>query len=184
MAIMAGVLNLKGIALAGLLQAQKLILASDQEVSIDPKFRIMTPEGDFLISITLANDPCERGHQLQQISRFMAWKRAWVFTVAGQLMNPDAVFCFGATHLDQIGTISTIERSPVRFGNPEWLEPKEIAGEILALLPRGEAALKAADLADLDIFFGPEGKFPALRLGDGGQWPRTIALRTAATLPA
>ncbi len=181
---MAGVLNLKGIVLAGLLQAQKLVLASDHEASIDPQFRIMTPEGDFLISMKLSDDPRELGHQLQQVSRFMAWRRAWVFTVAGKLMNPDALFCFGATHLDQIGAISTIERYPIRFGNPEWLEPKEIAGEILALLPRAGMALKAGDLADLDVCFGPDGKFPALRLGDGGQWPRTIALSAAATLPA
>jgi hypothetical protein len=129
----------------------------------------MSPEGDFLIPMTLADDPGERRSQLQQVSAFMARKRAWVFTVAGQLRNPDAVFCCGATHLDQIAAASTIELHPVRFGNPEWLAPEEIADELLALLLASETALNAGDLADLDVYFGPQGRFPALRLGDGRQ---------------
>jgi hypothetical protein len=168
---MAGVLNLKGVVLAGLMQAQKLVLANDKESGIDRQFRIMTPEGDFLISMPLPDDPCERARRLQQVSRFMASKRMWVFTMAGQLRNPDAVFCFGVVQPDQIAAISTVKRQPVRFGNPEWMEPNEIAGEILALLPGSDMALSAADRADLDVCFGPGGRYPALRLGDGGQSP-------------
>jgi hypothetical protein len=172
MVAVTGVLNLKGVVLAGLKQAQKLVLASGDDGGIDQQFRIMTPEGDFLIAMTLSGDPGERGIQLQLISALMAWKRASVFTVAGQLTDPDAVFSSGATHQDQIAAISAIERDPIRFGNPEWLALDVIAEETLALLAHGEAALKAVDLANLEVCFGSQGRFPALRLGDGIQFCR------------
>jgi hypothetical protein len=165
----AEVINLKGIVLAGLMQAQKLILASEDEAGINPQFRIMTPEGDFLIPMTPTDDPGARKRQLRQISAFLAWKKARVFTVAGQLINPETVFCLGATHVGQITAISKIERRPIRFRNPSWPAPEEFAGEILGLLPPSEGALNHQDLVDLHVYFGPEGRIPALRLGDGGK---------------
>jgi hypothetical protein len=166
-AIMPAILTLKGIVLAGLMQAQNLIRSIDGPGGIDLQFRIMTPDGDFLISMTLADDASERRRQLQHISMFMAWKMAAVFTVAGELINPDAVYCCGATRDEQIAVISAIERNPIRFGNPEWLAPDHAAGEIAALLPHGKVTLDAAGVASLDAYFGARGKFPAVRLGDG-----------------
>jgi hypothetical protein len=170
--IVAEVCNLKGIVLAGLRQAQKLIVTVDRGTGIDLQLRIMTPDGDFLISMTLAEDMRERERQLQQVSKFMAWKKAWVFTMAGALRNPDAVYCFGATHQHQIAVVSAIMRSHTGFGIPQWLTPEQIGEEIPALLPPGEAALDAADLALFDAYFGPLGKFPALHLQNGGRWHR------------
>jgi hypothetical protein len=163
---MAEILNLKGIVLAGLLHAQNLIRLIDDPGGIDPQFRIMTPDGDYLISMTLADDPDERLRQLQYISMFMAWKIAVVFTVAGELLNPAAVFCFGATHSDRM-VISAIEREPIRFSSPEWLTPDDVANEIAELLPHGVLTLDAAGIAELDAYFGARGKCPAVRLGDG-----------------
>ena len=125
----------------------------------------MTPEGDYLLSMPIADDPAEHAHQTQLLSRFMASKAAQVFTVAGQLADPDAVYCFGASHERQAAAIAAIERGPLRFGGVQWLDPEEIDAEILALLPRGEAAPGAAGLAELDAYFGARGKFPAVRLG-------------------
>jgi hypothetical protein len=164
---MAEILNLKGIVLAGLLHAQNLIRLIDDPGGIDPQFRIMTPDGDYLISITLADDPGERLRQLQHVSMFMTWKMAVVFTVAGELIDPAAVFCLGATHRDRMALISATERNPIRFSNPEWLAPDEVADEIAALLPHGELTLDAAVIAELDTYFGARGRFPAVRLGDG-----------------
>jgi len=58
---------------------------------------------------------------------FMAWKMASVFTVAGELIEPYAVYCFGATREDQIAAISIIERDPLRFSSPEWLDREQVA---------------------------------------------------------
>jgi hypothetical protein len=52
----------------------------------------------------LADDPLVRRSDLRQVSKFMAWKKAQVFTVAGELTNPDAVYCFGATPADRIAS--------------------------------------------------------------------------------
>lgn len=163
---MPGLLSLKGIVLAGLMQAQKLIGAEGSGGGIDPLFRIMTPEGDYLLSMPIAGGAREHAHQTQLLSRFMAAKAAQVFTVAGQLADPDAVYCFGASHERQAAAIAAIERRPFRFGGVEWLPPEEIDGEILALLPRGKTAPDAANLAELEAYFGAHGKFPAVRLGD------------------
>ncbi len=162
---MPGLLSLKGIVLAGLLQAQKLICAAGDEGGIDPLFRIMTPGGDFLLSMPIASDAREHAHQTHLLSRFMASKAAQVFTVAGQLNEPDAVYCFGASLERQAAAISAIERDPIRFGKVEWLPPEQIEEEILALLPRGEMALDAGIAAEIDAYFGEHGKFPAMRLG-------------------
>jgi hypothetical protein len=164
---MAAVLNLKGIVLAGLMQAQNLIRLINDPAGIDPQFRIMTLDGDFLISMALADDPDERMRQLQHVSMFMMWKTAVVFTLAVEPTNPNAIYCFGTTHTDQIAAISAIERNPTRFGSPEWLAQDDITDEIASLFPRGEAMLDAADIAALDGYFGARGKFPAVRLGDG-----------------
>ncbi|MGO8952718.1 MAG: hypothetical protein ACLPWS_21195 [Rhodomicrobium sp.] len=159
---MAGFLKLKGIVLAGLMRAQKRICVSDGEGGMDPQFHVMTPEGDFWISMPLADDPLECMRDLHKVSKFMAWKRATVFTVAGELTNPDAVYCFGGSHTDRIAALSTIERRPNRFSAPEWLPPEQVADEVLDLLPRSEVAL---DAAELDVYFGAHGRFPAVRLG-------------------
>jgi hypothetical protein len=165
--MMAAILNLKGIVLAGLMQAQNRIRLINGPGGIDPQFRIMTPDGDFLISMILADDADERTRQLRQVSMFMAWRMAVVFTVAGELINPDAVYCCGATRDERIAVISAIERNPIRFSNPEWLAPDGVADEIAALLTRDEVKLDAACIAELDAYFGVRGKFPAVRLGDG-----------------
>ncbi len=163
---MPGLLSIKGIVLAGLKQAQSLICAEGRGGGIDPLFRIMTPEGDYRLSMPIADDTREHAHQTQLLSKFMAVKGAQVFTVAGQLTDPDAVYCFGASHERQAAAFATIERAPFRFGSVEWLDPEEIADEILTLLPRGKMALDAPSLAELDAYFGAHGKFPAVRLGD------------------
>jgi hypothetical protein len=164
---MAVALNLKGIVLAGLMQAQNLLRSIDGPGRLDPQFRIMTPGGDFLISMTLADDPDERTHQLRHVSMFMAQKMALVFTVAVELHDPDALYCFGASREGQIAAISAIERDPIRFSSPEWLPPHGAASEIAALLPHGKVKLDAAGIAGLEAYFGVRGKFPAVRLGDG-----------------
>jgi hypothetical protein len=163
---MPGLLSIKGIVLAALMQAQKLISAAGKEGGIDPQFRIMTPEGDYLVVMPIADDEDEHRHQTQLLSKFMAAKAAHVFTVAGQMDDPGAVYCFGASLERQAAAFTLIERgNPMSFGAVEWLAPEDIADEILALLPRGQEAPDAATAAGIDAYFGERGKFPAVRLG-------------------
>lgn len=165
---MPGQLSLKGIVLAALMQAQKLISAAPGQGGIDPQFRIMTSEGDYLVTMPIASDEDEHRRQTQLLSKFMAAKGAQVFTVAGQMDDPEAAYCFGASHERQAAAFTLIERGdPLRFGAVEWLTPEEISGEILALLPHGREVPDAATAAQIEAYFGERGKFPAARLGDG-----------------
>ncbi len=103
-AFMGAPLHLKGIVLAGLMHAQKLIAHGCGE-GMDLQFRIMTAEGDFWIPMALADNPDEAAAQWELISKFMAWKKAPVFTMACELADPDAVYCFGATHSERIAAM-------------------------------------------------------------------------------
>jgi hypothetical protein len=164
---MPSLLSLKGIVLAGLMQAQKLILAAEEVGCIDPLFRIMTPDGDYLVSMPIAEDAREHRHQLGLLSAFMARKHALVFTVAAQMAAPEAVYCFAASGERQAGAMAAIERGPLRFGAVEWLPPEEIDEEILGLLPPDTGMPDEGAAAELEAYFGPGGRFPAMRLGDG-----------------
>jgi hypothetical protein len=84
-------------------------------------------------------------------------------TMAAELINPDAVYCVGVTHNEILCALSVMERNPIRFDEPDWLDANLVAAEILALLPRGEVALDAGDIAELESYFGPVGLFPAER---------------------
>ena len=84
---MLGQLSLKGIVLAALMQAQKLICAAGDEGGIDPHFRIMTPEGDYMVSMPIAEDAREHQHQPQLLSKFMASKNR-VTVVSTEPRNP------------------------------------------------------------------------------------------------
>jgi hypothetical protein len=37
---------------------------------------------------------------------------------------------------------------------------------VLALLPKGKVSIDAAAIVELEEWFGPEGKFPALKIGN------------------
>jgi len=59
---------------------------------------------------------------------------------------------------------SLIERNPLRFLPEQWLAPQQLDPDILALLPKGATTLTAVELAELQDWFGPRGKFPALKM--------------------
>src|SRR3990170_5863764 len=98
--------NFREIVLADLLRAQRLILRVQDE--IDPQFRIASPEGDWWIAITLADDLDERKRQMSLVSRFMQWKLSPAFTIASELKVPDAVYCIGVSHRECYGVMSLI----------------------------------------------------------------------------
>jgi hypothetical protein len=150
--------------LADLLRAQRLILRIQDE--IDPQFRIVSPEGDWWIGMTLSKNADEREKQFGLVSRFMRWKLSPAFTLAGELLTPDAVYCVGVSQHECHGAISRIRRNPIRFNDIEWFTPSQIGDEYPSLLPRGAATLDAREIIELEGWFGPSGKFPAMKIGN------------------
>jgi hypothetical protein len=155
--------NFREMVLADLLRAQRLILRIEDQ--IDPQFRIASPEGDWWIGMTLSADLQERHYQMRMVSRFMQWKLSPAFTIASELQVPDAVYCFGATHSECHAVMSLITREPITFGPEQWLSRDQIGDEYLALLPRGSGALDARAIVELAEWFGPSGRFPAMKIG-------------------
>ena len=105
--------NFRELVLADLLGAQRLILRIQDE--IDPQFRIASPEGDWWIGMTLDKNLQHRKRQIALVSRFMQWKLSPAFTIASELIQPDAVYCIGVSHRECYGIMSVIARNPIRF---------------------------------------------------------------------
>jgi hypothetical protein len=133
---------------------------------IDPQFRIASPEGDWWIGVTLSDDLQERTREMLLVSRFMQWKLSPAFTLASEIVSPDAVYCIGVSHRECHAAMSRIARHPLCFGEIEWLAPSQIGDEFTSLLPRGTAALDAQAIAELEEWFGPAGKFPAVKISN------------------
>ena len=156
--------NFREIVHADLLRAQRLILRIQDE--IDPQFRIASPEGDWWIGMTLVADPAERAKQMRMVSRFMQWKLSPAFTLASEIISPDAVYCIGVSHRECHAAMSRIKRDPIRFGEIERLQRSQIDDAYVSLLPRGKFTLDAPAIAELEEWFGEDGEFPAMRIGN------------------
>jgi hypothetical protein len=107
---------------------------------MDPQFRFSTPEGDYHLAVTLPADDYERRSMLRRVSAFMAWKQALGFTLASELIQPDAVDCLGVTAKEVRACLSRVRRQPRSwtkdsFGPLEWIERAQIGQEMIDLLP-------------------------------------------------
>lgn len=156
--------SLKDLVLADLRRAQRLIARIDDE--IDPQFRIASAEGDWWIAVTLPEDLAERARCFALVSDFMAFKASPAFVLAVELKEPDAVCAIGVTHKEVMGAVSLIERRPLSFAPVMWIDRAAIDDDTLALLPRGRRELSAKRVAEIDAWFGSEGKFPAMKIGN------------------
>jgi hypothetical protein len=157
--------NFREIVIADLLRAQRLILRIQDQ--IDPQFRIASPEGDWWIGMTLSDDPDERERQFRHISNFMRWKQSPAFTLASELIAPDAVYCISISTNECHAAMSRIRRNPIRFREMEWLSRTQIGDAYPSLLPRDQRELSRSEIADLVAWFGPDGRFPAVRINAG-----------------
>ncbi len=162
--------NMRELVEADLRRAARLVIKVQDE--IDPQVRIATPEGDFLIAVTLPNDDYGRRNVLWALSLFMAWKQALGFTLASEIYQPDAVYCFGLTYKERFACLARMRREPKpwtakNFGEVEWLPATSIDPVLVDLLPRGAREMTAKDLQTLDKWFGVQGKFPAVKVATG-----------------
>ncbi len=75
--------------LADEFQMSARVRAQGEEV---PRFRIFTPDGDYLILVQMLDDPADRERRLHLVAGFMAWKMASAFIVSGENTDPAGIF--------------------------------------------------------------------------------------------
>ena len=133
---------------------------------VAPAWRILTPEGDFLILTRFDPDkPKQRQRVLGLVPRFMAWKLATGFVLTCETWA-GAVLTIGVTHQECLGVIQHIRRTPtVSFGEPEWLPASSLDDTYFQLLPDGTTPVTAMEAKTLAVVFGEAGEMPARPLG-------------------
>jgi hypothetical protein len=138
-----------------------------------PAWRIMTPEGHFVILTRFDPDkPEQRERMLTLVPLFMTWKKAMAFVLTTETwLGPErtrsgeeAVLAIGVSHTQRMGVIRRIRRTPgLIFMTPEWLQPESIDEQYFRLLPSGQSAVTDQEVAILADVFGDDGELPARR---------------------
>ncbi len=146
------------------LAVSKGIVSDGDEVV--PRFRIMGPEGQFVILMELPDDAKERDRRMRLIAGFMTWKMAQGFVLSAETQTPDAITSLAVTRSGCGGFMHRIKRGRViSFGEAEGLGPQDVGDDLLALLPKRESTITAEQVRELERTFGPHGEMPAKRLG-------------------
>jgi hypothetical protein len=131
-----------------------------------PRFRIFTPEGQFVILLPVCDDAEDRGRRTRHIERFMAWKMATSFVVSGEAHRSDRITSFAVTRAECYGRARPIEgRTPLALGPLRRLGATDVQPELLGLLPHKETILSAEMVAELERVFANDGEMPATRVG-------------------
>jgi hypothetical protein len=122
--------------------------------------------------VTLPKDTYARRVIFRNLALFMAWKQSLAFTLASELIEPDAVYCVGITQRERFACLARIRREPrpwtaANFGDVEWLPESSIDPMLIELLPKGAREITAKDMATLEKWFGRNGKFPAINMVTG-----------------
>jgi hypothetical protein len=146
------------------LEVSKGIVSDGSEVV--PRFRIMTPEGQFLIFAELPDEAKERDRRMRLIASFMTWKMAVGFVLSAETSTPDAISSLAVTRDGAGGFMHRIKRGRIiTFGDAEELGVQNVGDDLLALLPKRESAISREQMRELEREFGPDGEMPAQRLG-------------------
>ena len=138
------------------------VILSGEEVV--PRFRVMTPEGDWTIFVPLPNGIHERMRRMRLVSGFMAWKSATTFVFSTETIAPDAVFATAIGRSEVLCVARPILRKPLSVGEITWLKREAVGDEIVTLLPRGCVELDTETEAALIRAFGPHGEFETKRM--------------------
>lgn len=115
---------------------------------IIPAWRILTPDGDFLILTRFDPDhPDQRERMLALVPRFMAWKLATAFVLTAETwLGPqctrsgeEAVLTIGVSRQQRLGVMRRVRRTPaIVFAPAEWLAADAIDEHYFRLLPIGQ----------------------------------------------
>jgi hypothetical protein len=129
------------------------------------RFRIFTPEGQFVIFVPLADDSRERDRRMGLIAGFMAWRMALGFVLSAELEAPDAITSFVVTRSERRGIMRRINRgAAISFGATEELDAQNAGDDLLAMLPARESAITFEQQRELERVFGEGGEMPAQRV--------------------
>jgi hypothetical protein len=141
---------------------------------IVPAWRIITPEGHFMILTRFDPDkPDQRERMLALIPRLMAWKMATAFVLTAETwLGPErtrsgeeAVLAIGMSRIERLGVIRRIRRTPGPvFMAPEWLRADAIDEGYYRLLPVEQSTVTTEEASMLAAVFGEDSDLPARRL--------------------
>lgn len=131
---------------------------------IDVQFHIASPEGGFRIAMTLSEDGAERSAQIRLISRFLGWKLARGFIMTGALLEPPVIFAAGVSYRECAVAFMIVNQKLLQFSAPQWLSDDQMDREMKALLPNDAPSFNEHDVDELREWFGPGGRFPAVRM--------------------
>jgi len=129
-----------------------------------PRFRVISPEGQWIIFVQLPDDLAERARRFNLVSAFMAWKLATGFILCNELYQPDSISAAYIGRDDCALVLRKINRKPLSFSEPIWLDRGAIGDEVIALLPPRELEIDAVQAAELQRLFGIGGELEARRV--------------------
>ena len=131
---------------------------------IVPRFRVITPEGEWIVFVPLPDDLAERQRRFRLVGAFMAWKMATAFVLCNELFEPDAISAAYVSRNERVLVLRKISRKPLSFGEPVWFDGSVIGDEVLQLLPPREVEIDAKTADDLQRVFGAGGELEAKRI--------------------
>jgi hypothetical protein len=138
-----------------------------------PRWRIWCADEDEHVIVTqFANDDEEGTRTIRLLSRFMAWRLATSYIMAGETwlgsenaQDDEALICVAAARESISGAMRRIRREPsLAFGEVEWLTASEIGDEFRRILPTGASKLEIEELELLEAVFGKGGEMEATKI--------------------
>jgi hypothetical protein len=141
------------------LAVSRRIVSEGHEVV--PRFVIFAPGGPYGVMVQLPDDEAGRAKQLQAARSFMIWKAASGFTLANELIKPDAISVVAVTRSEVAGALQRIQRPPARFDDPEWFGGENVGQDVIALLPPRQLTITLEELEFMRQGF-EEGNVPGI----------------------
>lgn len=129
-----------------------------------PRFRVITPEGEWIVFVPLPDDIEERHRRMQLVAGFMAWKLARAFIICTELHQPDAISAAYVGRDERALVLRKISRKPLSFGEPIWFDSSAIGDDVLQLLPPREVEIDKHLAEELQRVFGAGGELEAKRV--------------------
>jgi hypothetical protein len=162
-----GPMSLATIMLDQLAIARRIVEDGQQLV---PAWRIMTPEGTFIIlSPFNAAKPEKRDQAIYLIGRFMAWKMATSFVFTDELWRGaegrDALRIVGVSRYERLAVLQRMVRGDnLNFSEPMWLPPHNVEDRFATVLPQRLMEMTGDEIVLLERVFGKNGELPAQRV--------------------
>lgn len=113
-------------------RSQEIIAGGNELV---PRFRMEAEDGETLVFVQLPDDLASRNERMTLVESYMRVKMVRRFVMASELMQPDASMAIGVSHDFCEAAVQMINRNPLSFGAPDWLDRSNIGDEIPAMLP-------------------------------------------------